>query len=153
MSGEAPVKREEKKKVPIVEGLFTWPSDKPALIAARCKKCGAIIFPKAAYCPNPDCEKDPNNMEVIELSRRGKLWSWTIQYYPPPPPFKMEPFKPYAIGLVDLPEGVRVLGMLTTTENLRCDMEVELTVGKLYEDEENEYITWMWKPVEESSEK
>ncbi|MEM0232755.1 MAG: Zn-ribbon domain-containing OB-fold protein [Candidatus Nezhaarchaeales archaeon] len=152
MNGEALIKK-EKKKVPIVEGLFTWPSDKPALIAARCKKCGAIVFPKAAYCPNPDCEKDPGNMEVIELSRRGKLWSWTIQRYSPPPPFKMEPFKPYAIGLVDLPEGIRVLGMLATTENLRCDMEVELTVGKLYEDGENEYITWMWKPVEDVSKK
>jgi hypothetical protein len=25
---------------------------------------------------------------------------------------------------------------------------LEMTVGKLYEDAENEYITWMWKPVE-----
>jgi uncharacterized OB-fold protein len=139
----------QKKKVPIAEGLFTWPSDQPALIASRCKKCGAVNFPKAMYCPNPDDEKKIENMEAIQLSRRGKLWSWTIQNYSPPLPFKMDPFKPYGIGMVDLSEGIRVLGMLTTTENLKCDMEVELTVGKLYEDNENEYITWMWKPVTE----
>lgn len=137
----------EKKKVPIVEGLFTWPSDDPRLIGSRCKKCGTVTFPKAVYCPNPDCEKSAESMEEFLLSKRGKLWSWTVQRYPPPTPFKMEPFKPYAIGIVDLPEGICVLGILTTTENLKMDMEVELTVGKLYEDEENEYITWMWKPV------
>lgn len=136
-----------KKKVPIVEGLFTWPSDDPRLIASRCKKCGTLAFPKAPFCSNPDCEKVRENIEEILLSKRGKIWSWTVQRYPPPAPFKYEPFNPFAIGMIDLPEGLRVYGIITTTENLRIGMEVEMVIGKLYEDEENEYITWMWKPV------
>ena len=42
---------------------------------------------------------------------------------------------------------MRVLGMTTTIEGLKIGQTVEMTIGKLYEDAENEYITWMWKPV------
>jgi len=136
-----------KKQVPIIEGLFTWPSDKPQLIASRCKKCGTVSFPKAAFCPNPDCEKVRENIEEIKMSNGGTLWTWTAQLYPPPEPFKLEPFQPYGIAMVDTKEGIRVLGILATTDNLKIGMPVEMTAGKLYEDEENEYITWMWKPA------
>jgi hypothetical protein len=136
-----------KRKVPIVEGLFTWPSDDPRLIASRCKGCGTLAFPKAAFCPNPDCEKVRENVEEVSLSRRGRIWSWTIQRYPPPAPFRFEPFEPFAIGMIDLPEGIRVYGIMSTYEDLKVELEVELVVGKLYEDEKNEYITWMWKPL------
>jgi len=136
-----------KKKVPIIEGLFTWPSDKPQLIASRCKKCGTVSFPKAAFCASPSCVKIRGNAEIIHLSNSGTLWTLTTQIYPPPPPFRMEPFEPYGIAMVDTEEGLRVLGMLTSTENLKPGMKVEMTTGRLYEDEENEYITWMWKPV------
>lgn len=106
------------------------------------------MFPKAPFCPNPDCEKGKENIKEVLLSKRGKLWSWTVQRYPPPAPFKYEPFEPFAIGMVDLSEGIRVYGIITTTENLWIGMEVEMVVGKLYEDEQNEYLTWMWKPVD-----
>ena len=138
-----------KKQVPIIEGLFTWPSDKPQLIASRCKKCGTVTFPKAAFCANPHCQKARENVEQIKLSNKGKLWTWTIQQYAPPAPFRKEPlpFQPYAIGMVDTEEGLRVLGILTSNDNLKIGMTLEMTTGKLYEDAEKEYITWMWKPV------
>ena len=137
-----------KNKVPLIEGLFTWPSDDPRIIAWRCKKCATVAFPKVAFCPNPDCEKVHENLERIELSKRAKLYNYTRQIYAPPPPFKKEPFEPYGIGMVDFPEGLRVLGMITRTDRLEIGMEVETTVGKLYEDEENEYLTWMWDPLD-----
>ncbi len=136
-----------KKKVPIIEDLFTWPSDDPRIIASRCKKCGTVGFPKLPFCPNPDCEKVRENIEQIELSKQGILYSYTFQHYEPPEPFRLKPFKPYAIGMVDFPEGIRIWGMITRMEDLEIGMQVETTVGKLYEDEENEYITWMWNPV------
>jgi len=137
-----------KEKKPMVEGLFTWPSDKPRLIVSRCKKCGTVAFPKIPICNNPDCEKAPENVEEIQLSKRGKIYTYTYQIYSAPPPFRMEPFEPYGIAMVDFPEGIRLLGMCTVAENLKIGMEVETTVGKLYEDEENEYITYMFKPVD-----
>ncbi len=135
-----------KNKVPLIEGLFTWPAEKPQLIGSRCKKCGAMSFPKQAFCPNPDCEKKTENVEVVNLSSRGKIYTWTVQVYPPAAPFKMEPFEPFPIGMIDLPEGLRVLGMLTT-DKVDFDTEVEMTTRKLFEDDKNEYITWAFKPV------
>ncbi len=137
-----------KEKKAIIEGMFSWPSADPRIIASRCKKCGTVAFPKRPFCPNPDCEKARENVEEIELSKKGTLYSYTYQLFEPPAPFKMEPFKPYAIGMVDFPEGTRIWGMITRMENLKLGMPVETTVGKLYEDEENEYITWMWNPID-----
>jgi uncharacterized OB-fold protein len=31
--------------------------------------------------------------------------------------------------------------------DLAVGMEVELVLGTLYEDDENEYLTWQWQPV------
>lgn len=69
-----------------------------------------------------------------------------MQRYPPPPPFKYEPFAQYAIGMVDLPEGLRVLGIITS-HDVDIGSEVEITVGKLWEDDDKQYVTWMWQPV------
>ena len=137
-----------KTKKPIIEGLFSWPSDKPRLIASRCKKCKAVAFPKRPFCPNPDCEKDRDLVEEIEISNKGTLYSYSFQLYQPPEPFRYEPWQPYAIGMVDFPEGLRVWGMITRMEDLKLGMPVETVAGKLYEDDENEYISWMWKPID-----
>jgi len=138
----------KKERVPIIEDLFTYLTDDPRIIANRCKKCGTISFPKLPFCHNPDCcEKVRDNVEEIQLSKRGKLWTYTVQVYAPPLPFKMDPFEPFAVGMVDFPEGLRMIGMLTRKDNLKIGMEVETTVGRLYEDGENEYITYMFAPV------
>ena len=44
------------EKVPIEEGLFTWPSDDPKLIGSLCLDCGAIVFPAQSGCPR--CTSD-----------------------------------------------------------------------------------------------
>ena len=64
-----------KNRVPLVEGLFTWPAEQSRLIDSRCKKCGTMSFPKSPFCSNPDCEKDTENVEVVELSERGLLYT------------------------------------------------------------------------------
>jgi hypothetical protein len=138
----------DKKQVPVEEGLFTWAPGEPRLIGSRCKTCGTYSFPKSYSCPNPDC--DAKDVEEVLLSRRGKLASYTIQRYNPPL-FKMEPFRPFAIGLVELPEGINVLGILTSTENLRTGMNLEMVVEGLYTEGENEVVTWKFRPVEERS--
>lgn len=135
-----------KKQIPVEEGLFTWASGEPRLIASRCKSCGTHSFPKSYSCPNPDC--DAKDVEEVLLSRRGKLASYTIERVGPPL-FRMEPFKPFAIGLVELPEGIDVLGILTTTENLKIGIGMEMVVEGLYTEGENEVVTWKFRPLEE----
>ncbi len=75
----------EKKQYPAEEGLFTWPADEPCLIGGRCKSCGTYFFPKYYVIHKPGCKE--RQVEGVLLSRRGKLDSYTIQCYPPPPPF------------------------------------------------------------------
>lgn len=138
-----------KQQIPVIEGLFTWPSSNPQLMGGKCKSCGTYFFPRFYVVHKPGCKQ--GELEDVLLSRTGKLRSYTIQYYPPPPPFQApDPFVPYGIGLVELPEGVNVLGMLTgcPVEDLKTHIDVELVVEKLYEDEAgNERLTWKFRPI------
>ncbi|MFC1914606.1 Zn-ribbon domain-containing OB-fold protein [Chloroflexota bacterium] len=137
------------KQIPITEGLFTWPSEKPQLIGGTCKSCGSYFFPKRSISHKPSCPNE--EIEEVLLSLEGKLISYTWQYYQPPPPYKgPEPFVPFGLGLVELAEGVRVNGIMTgcQLEDLKLNMDVKLVVEKLYDDEQgNEYLTWKFRPV------
>ena len=138
----------DSEKIPVIEGLFTLDPEEPKLIGSRCTSCGTYYFPKTISCSNPDCNE--KKVEEALLSRRGKLWSFTIQHYLPPPPFKaQEPFVPFGIGVVELPEGIRVAGTLTESdpEKLKIGMELELLLEKAYEEDEKEVVTWKFRPV------
>jgi uncharacterized OB-fold protein len=102
------------RQIPIADGLFTGPPDAPQLVGSRCTRCREVSFPKQSSCPA--CTGD--STEEILLARRGKLWTWTIQRFPPPPPYigDAERFEPYGVGYVELPEGVRVEARLTTAD-------------------------------------
>ena len=106
---------------------FTWPSDAPQLIGSRCRSCGDYFFPGALKCRNPNCRSE--DVEEVLFSRRGKLWSYIIQVYAPPPPYRApEPFVPFGIAQVDLPEGIRINGQIAsgcTLESLKIGMEME----------------------------
>jgi uncharacterized OB-fold protein len=112
--------------VPVAEGLFAWPAESPALIASRHRATGGISFPA-----------DPvsDEVEQIVLSRTGTLFTWTTQeFVPPAPPYagdtNPETFAPYALGYVELPEGIIVEGRLTETdpERLAIGQPMELVV-------------------------
>jgi uncharacterized OB-fold protein len=132
---------------PVAEDLFRWTDDGAALVGSRCAGCGTHYFPQSLSCRNPDC--DDKSVAAALLGRHGQLYSYTVQAYRPPPLFRMEPFAPYAIGLVDLPEGLRVLGMLTGCEldEIRIGMPVELVVEALYTDESGrDVLTYKYAP-------
>jgi len=134
-----------------MEGLFTWPSNEPRLIGNRCKSCGTSFFPRTFRCPDPNCMGE--EMEEIQLSPKGQLWSYTIEYYPLPPPFTAPKggFKPFGIGEVEFPEGIRVAGVIIgcdAEKDLEIGMDMELVIDKLYDDEEeNEVMAWKFRPA------
>src|SRR5581483_1698181 len=77
----------------------------PALGGNRCTTCGTVYFPAASFsCRNPDC--DGTAFEPAGLSRRGTVWSYTDARYQPPPPFvpRTDPYEPFAIAAVELPD-------------------------------------------------
>ncbi len=139
-----------KKRVPAIEGWFTLDEAAPALLGTRCTGCGATFFPReSAFCRNPACAG--SGFEEVALSRRGRLWSATDNHYAPPEPFvAKDPFEPYAIAAVELErEKMVVLGQVVPgvdARDLEVGQEMELALGTLFEDEENEYLVWKWRP-------
>jgi uncharacterized OB-fold protein len=137
------------KTVPVAEGLFSETADGPRLLGSRCATCATPYFPRSAVCHNPECRE--SKMEEADFGPRGTLWSCAIQNYPPPAPARYEePYTPYALGMVDMPEGLRVLGRISTDdpESVQVGAEVELVLERLYLDESgNEVITWKFKPI------
>jgi uncharacterized OB-fold protein len=132
---------------PVADGLFTQQPEPLRLIASRCRRCEAIAFPQQGSCPR--C----TSVDVAAhlLAARGSLWTWTIQCFPPKPPYVPSEgdFEPYAVGYVELADELRVEARLTDVQpgELRIGMPMELTLlaipgGK---------VTYAFRPAEEGS--
>lgn len=139
-----------KKRVPAIEGWFTL-DDAPQLIGLRDAESGTCFFPKdVAVSRAPGY--DHVELEEVRLSRTGKLWSYTTNHYQPPAPYvAADPFEPYTVAAVELTdERMVVMGQLADgvdPGSLEVGMEMELVLGTLYEDDENDYVVWKWQPV------
>lgn len=138
-------------QVPIADGLFTWPDEEPRLLASRCTDCGNHMFPQQDGCPR--CSG--HSTETVELERRGTLWTWTVQAFPPKaPPFAgdddPDTFEPFGVGYIDIGGKLLVESRITVAEpdDLRIGMELELVVDPLYvNDEGEEVVTFAFAPV------
>jgi len=139
-----------KQRVPAIEGWFTL-EEAPQLIGLRDAESGTCFFPKdVAVSRAPGY--DNVELEEVRLSRTGKLWSYTTNHYQPPEPYvSPDPFEPYTVAAVELTdERMVVMGQLAEgvdPSNLEVGMEMELVLGTLYEDDENEYVVWKWQPT------
>ena len=115
---------------PIHPNLFTWPAQQPQLLGGRCPHCGEISFPVQQACRQ--CSHADS--EMIELGNRGILWTWTIQGFLPKAPYASgetaETFKPYGVGYVELPVGIRIESRLTLAdpEKLTIGMPMQLVI-------------------------
>lgn len=125
---------------PVVAGLMEETHEGPRLLGARCSGCATVYFPRVTTCRNPDCEAGAP--EATLLSPRGVLFSYTVQHYQPPPLFRMQDWRPYAIGLVELDEGLRVMGMLSGVEldQIRIGEAYVLASEMLYRDEDGREV-------------
>lgn len=131
-----------KVKIPVQKGLFTWPAAHPQLIVSKCSQCEEIVFPRQAFCPECCTE----TMEVVTLGSKGVLKAFT-GITAPPPKFKGE--VPYTVGIVEFPEGIKILGLTTekTPESLKPEMKMEVIVEAAFTEEEQEYVTYKFKPL------
>jgi uncharacterized OB-fold protein len=106
---------------PIAANLWTDDAE-PCLIGGRGAD-GRIRFPM----PEGDAA---DAFEPVRLSRRGKLWSWTVQRFEPkrPPYAGPQPFKPFMLGYVELPGEVILEARLVGVDEPRIGMELELSI-------------------------
>lgn len=89
--------------VPIREGLFR--EDPAALLGARCENCGALRFPALEVCAR--CQHE--GATAFALPDDGTVFTYTI-VHAAPPGYAGE--VPYALGVVDLGDGLRVAATL-----------------------------------------
>jgi len=142
------------KLVPALPDLFTWTESGVRLMSARCDSCGTYFFPKYHEQHRPGCPRQ--RVESILLSKEGTLVSYTIQYYMPPPPFRTDrDITPYAIGLVEFPEGIQVAGIVVDCQldELEIGMVMETTTFTLYRNDKGyDVVTWAFRPAKQRKE-
>jgi uncharacterized OB-fold protein len=127
------------------QGLFS-DGEAPALLGSRCTVCRAHDFPRHDTCPYCSTE-DP---VPTELSRAGTLWAWTA-VTAPPPGYQGE--VPFGLGVVELPEGIRVITRLTESDPaaLSFGQPMELRIVPLHADVDgNDVVTFAFSAVEQS---
>lgn len=108
--------------------------------ASKCAQCGKVFFPERMVCSSCGSKK----LSKVQLSKRGKLLTFTVIRYPPT---GYESQAPYVVGLVELPEGVRVLSRITDCrpEQVKIGMEVEATVRRVTSIEPDGLIMYGYK--------
>jgi uncharacterized protein len=100
------------------------------LCIQRCNGCGEHYF-----YPRPACPKCGSaDTEWVKVSGRARLHTYLINHLPAP---GFEDQGPYAIAVVELHEGPRmmsnVVGVANTPEDLVLDMELEVAFFQLGE--------------------
>lgn len=88
----------------------------------------------SAYPADDTCPRCGGPADPAALSGAGTLWTWTVQRYAPKsPPYQAPPggFVPFALGYVELPDGVRVAAVLDVDdlEEVRIGMPLTVTAG------------------------
>lgn len=131
-----------KERVPIREGLFRLNEEgKLVLLGAKCTECGQISFPRREFCTVCLCQEQ----EEVELSRVGELHTYSIlrvgdNHFNAPHP----------IGMVNLPERVRVTAPLVYRgqEDYAIGQQVEVVPDDLWEEEDKIVTGYRFKVVE-----
>ncbi len=133
MAGERPLPK------PTPETAHFWEGTREGeLRLQRCDACSHVYFPPRPFCPA--CAS--RAVSVFAASGRGRLDSYVINHRPHPA------FDgPYAIALVALEEGPRlmsnIVGCEQTPEALELDMPLEVTFQR-----QNDEITLpLFKPA------
>lgn len=100
-------------------------AEAPALRGSRCRGCGTVAFPVAVGCQR--C--GGSDVEPFDLATRGTVWAYTVQRFAPKSPPYVPPaegFQPYAVGYVELPDGIRVEAILDGDHDRLAGAEVAL---------------------------
>ena len=110
----------------IAPNLFVQAGARVALLGSRCESCGAIAFPVAASCAR--CAS--TQVDMIELPRRGRLWTWTLQRFMPKSPYRSseteQTFEPFGLGYIELPGAVRVESRLLENDPAKLSIGAEM---------------------------
>ncbi|MDX2759884.1 Zn-ribbon domain-containing OB-fold protein [Streptomyces europaeiscabiei] len=131
----------------IDDSLFDGGADgaPPRLVGARCSGCGTVVFPRQDSCPR--CSQGPISPHLLPVN--GRVWSWTLQAFPPKPPYRPPTggHRPYHVGYVDLGEVLVEARLAVARAEIRIGLPVRLTTVPAYHDDDGtEVLTFAFRP-------
>lgn len=118
---------------------FWWDGAREGhLLIQRCSNCKTLRHPPVAMCP--ECLS--LEWETVEASGKGVLYSYVVVHHPAAPGFAA----PYAVGLVELEEGTRVVTNIVQVDpsELRIGMSLQLD----FEQVDDELTVPQFRPAE-----
>jgi uncharacterized OB-fold protein len=94
------------------------------LMAGKCIRCGKIHLPPRPLCDNCFSQQ----FEWIPVSGKGKLVTYTIIHIAPQ---QFQALAPYAVGIVQLENGLKIPGMISgvAPEQLKIGMDLTIDFG------------------------
>jgi uncharacterized OB-fold protein len=90
------------------------------LLGSECRSCGAHFFPIREACAG--CLSQ--DLDTVKFSTEGTLYTYSIVRQSTPA-FEV----PYALGYVDFPEGVRIMGQLAGLDFDDIEIGMTMTVS------------------------
>jgi len=130
----------------LMERISNWRRklERYRLLAVKCRRCKAIYYPIRSKCLKCGSE----DLEYIELPKRGILESYTVIYTAPS---RFTRYTPYIVGLIKLDNGVKILAQLTDVniDEIHIGMHVEATLRRLYDYGDEDQIVYgvKFRPV------
>ena len=97
------------------------------LEAAKCKKCGKILYPPRLVCDS--CGH--REFETFAMKRTGKLLTYTV-IRTPSAEFSNE--APFALGIIEMDDGARLTTQIADIdfEELKVGMPVKLEFRRIF---------------------
>ncbi|MFB9681367.1 bifunctional MaoC family dehydratase N-terminal/OB-fold nucleic acid binding domain-containing protein [Streptosporangium vulgare] len=104
----------------------------------KCADCGELRHPPGPVCPS--CRSAARTF--VTAGGEGEVYSYVVHHNPPVPGHRT----PFVVAVVELPEGVRIVGNVVDCDASRVGigMPVRLT----YRQMDDELILPMWVPLE-----
>nr|WP_028920840.1 bifunctional MaoC family dehydratase N-terminal/OB-fold nucleic acid binding domain-containing protein [Pseudonocardia acaciae] len=102
----------------------------------RCGECGALRHPPGPMCPACGATRP----EHVVATGRGEVYSYVVHHHPPVPGRT----PPFVVALVELEEGVRMLGELRDVDpsGVRVGLPVEVAFDRV----DDELTLPAWRP-------
>lgn len=112
------------------------------LEANKCTGCGKINFPPRLICSV--CHS--KDMEKTKLAETGKVLTYTIIRVPP---HRFVDQAPYAVGIVELDDGVKITGQIVDCdfEDIKIGLNVKIEFRKLFDVGESGILCYGYKFV------
>ncbi|MFI5684632.1 bifunctional MaoC family dehydratase N-terminal/OB-fold nucleic acid binding domain-containing protein [Streptomyces sp. NPDC051636] len=141
---KAPGKARARRPRPVVNrdnaGFWAGVAEHRLLIQ-RCTACGTLRHPWLPGCNACGCL----DWDTVEASGEGSVYSYVVMHHPPFPAF--EP--PYAVGLIELAEGVRMVSNVVGVPYGKVRIGLPVRVEFLrYEDDEGALDLPVFRVVE-----